>query len=335
MYNEFMNKALQSAAYAASIGEVPVGAVVVKDGKIIAEGWNRRESLCQPTAHAEIQAIETAAKVLHSWRLEGCSIYVTLEPCPMCAGAIWNARISAVYFGAFDSVAGALCSVDEQYRHFTSAGHIPEIYAGIMEKECAELLQDFFRKRRSAQHIVCGNSKNNIYSGGNMKENVKMISVTENDTQELALLAADIWRECYRGIVDEQQVEYMVSNFQSAEALKSQLSEGLEYYFICSNSEQKVGYMCIRRENNNVFLSKFYIHSSQRGKGYGSSAMAWLKGLCLQHDFNSIYLTCNKYNQKALVKYHNMGFATTDSVVKDIGNGMVMDDYILTLTIDK
>lgn len=155
MYNKFMYSALQNAKHAGSIGEVPVGAVVVQNGKIIGNGWNRRESLCLPTAHAEIQAIEEAATYLKSWRLDGCAIYVTLEPCPMCAGAIWNARISALYFGAFDGVAGAICSVDEQYRHFAAAGHIPEIYAGIMEKECAGLLKDFFRDRRNAQNLEC------------------------------------------------------------------------------------------------------------------------------------------------------------------------------------
>lgn len=142
-----MRRALALGREAALLGEVPVGAVVVKSGEIIGEGYNRREVDNLPTAHAEILAIESAAKSLGSWRLTGCDIYVTLEPCPMCCGAIINARIARVYFGAFDAKAGAACSVQRMFS--LPYNHLPELYAGIMEDECSEVLSGFFRGLRN------------------------------------------------------------------------------------------------------------------------------------------------------------------------------------------
>lgn len=168
-----------------------------------------------------------------------------------------------------------------------------------------------------------------------MDEEICMVPVEEQDTENSAKLAAEIWRECYQGIVEGPQVEYMIENFQSAEAMKNQINDEFEYYYICTNCNENVGYICIKRELNKVFLSKFYIRSAHRGKGYGRFAMSWLKNLCRRDGYTSIYLTCNKYNQSALNKYHNMGFETTKSVVKDIGNGMVMDDFILSLDVNK
>ena len=144
---EYMEKALVLAQKAAEHGEVPVGAIVVdENGEIIGEGYNRREELQSPTAHAEIIAIEQAAKRLHNRRLSDCTLYVTLEPCPMCAGAIINARIKTLVFGAYDSRAGSIDSVinlcDYPYNHK------PEIYGGICEDECTAVLQDFFKNLR-------------------------------------------------------------------------------------------------------------------------------------------------------------------------------------------
>ena len=148
MNEKFMDRAIALARKAALRGEIPVGAVVVKDGEIIGEGYNRREELSSPSAHAEIMAIESAAKRLSDWRLSGCSLYVTLEPCPMCAGAIINARIDEVVFGAFDKRAGS-CSA-ESVANIFSLGYDqkPEVYGGIREAECKELLTEFFKERR-------------------------------------------------------------------------------------------------------------------------------------------------------------------------------------------
>ena len=149
--NEFMNRAITLAKQSALEGEVPVGAVIVKDNEIIAEGRNRREYGKNALYHAEIEAINNACKKLGGWRLWQCDLYVTLEPCPMCAGAIINARIKRVVFGAFDLKAGSFGSV-VNFNDLTY-NHKPEIIGGIMENECKELLSNFFKELRNKKKL--------------------------------------------------------------------------------------------------------------------------------------------------------------------------------------
>ena len=145
-HRDFMARALELAQLAADMGEVPVGAVVVKDNKIIGEGYNRRETDGSATAHAEILAIEAACKTLGTWRLENCTLYVTLEPCPMCAGAIVNARIPRVVFGASDEKCGACGSVCDLFS--MDFNHHPTVEKGVREEEAAALLSEFFQQLR-------------------------------------------------------------------------------------------------------------------------------------------------------------------------------------------
>lgn len=133
MINKFMEEAIKEAKIAAALGECPVGAVVVKDGEIIGRGHNLCETENNPVQHAEIIAIEQACKVLGNWRLSDCDIYVTLEPCKMCEGAITNAQVRALYFGAYNA---------------KGITHKSQEYCGIMEDECSALLTDFFKKLR-------------------------------------------------------------------------------------------------------------------------------------------------------------------------------------------
>ena len=148
MNNEYMKLALEQAEESLKSDDVPVGAVVVKDGKIIAEGYNRREKDNDPTAHAEIIAIKEAARVLGGWHLEDCELYVTLEPCPMCAGAIINSRIKRVVFGAYEPKSGS-CSADSVVNLFNLPyNHTPEVYGGICEKKCANIITEFFKQKR-------------------------------------------------------------------------------------------------------------------------------------------------------------------------------------------
>ncbi len=146
----YMKEALREADKAFEKGEAPVGAIIVKEGKIIARAYNLREKNLDPTAHAEILAIRKAAGKLDGWRLSGCDMYVTLEPCAMCAGAIIQARISRVFFGADDPKAGAAGSVVNLFeeRRFN---HRVEVEAGIMKEECSQILKDFFRNLRSQE----------------------------------------------------------------------------------------------------------------------------------------------------------------------------------------
>ncbi len=144
---QFMAEAVAEARRAEAEGEVPVGAVAVVDGQVVGTGHNRPIGLGDPTAHAEILAIRTAASTLRTYRLTTTSIYVTLEPCVMCVGAMLNARIARVVYGARDDKAGALGSVYDIGRDGV-LNHRIEVIGGVMETECAELMREFFRKRR-------------------------------------------------------------------------------------------------------------------------------------------------------------------------------------------
>ena len=146
MKSEFMIRAIELAHKAAAEGEVPVGAVIVKNGEIIGEGYNMREQKKNALSHAETEAINNACKKLGDWRLDDCTIYVTLEPCPMCAGAIINARIPRVVFGASDKKCGACGSVCDLFT--MDFNHHPQVEKGVREEECGALLTEFFKSLR-------------------------------------------------------------------------------------------------------------------------------------------------------------------------------------------
>jgi tRNA(adenine34) deaminase len=146
-HEDWMKIAIEEAQKAGAIGEVPIGAIVVKDGEIIGRGFNLRETDHDPTAHAEMIAIRQASQQINAWRLSGCTLYVTLEPCPMCAGAIVQSRVDVVVFGATDpkaGCAGTLFNLLEEPRF----NHQPIVLAGILEQECGDLLRTFFRELR-------------------------------------------------------------------------------------------------------------------------------------------------------------------------------------------
>ncbi len=151
-HEDYMRRALALAAQAAEEGDVPVGCVIVRDGEIIGEGRNRREENGDATAHAELEAIRSACRKVGSWRLHRCTLYVTLEPCPMCAGGIINARIAQVRYGTRDEKAGACGSVlnlfEERFNHH------PRLYRGPLEEECRGVLQDFFQGLRGESDDV-------------------------------------------------------------------------------------------------------------------------------------------------------------------------------------
>ena len=146
MHEVYMRMALEEARLAAEAGEVPVGCVIVRNGEVVGRGRNRREEKQSTASHAEMEAMAMANERLGSWRLEDCSLYVTLEPCPMCAGAIINARIPRVYYGARDSAMGACGGVLNLFME--EFPHKPALVGGIMEKECREILSDFFQAMR-------------------------------------------------------------------------------------------------------------------------------------------------------------------------------------------
>lgn len=146
-HEQNMREALKLAMLAWDAGDVPVGAVIISGGEAVGTGFNKRESSQNALLHAEIEAIDSACRALKTWRLSDCTLYVTLEPCPMCAGAIINARIGTVVYGSKDPKAGACGSVIDLFA--CPFNHRPEVVRGILEGECSALLKDFFEKLRS------------------------------------------------------------------------------------------------------------------------------------------------------------------------------------------
>lgn len=144
---KFMKSALKEAVKSYNDGEVPIGAVIVVDGKVIARGRNKRNMSKNAIAHAEIVAINKACKKIGDWRLENAEMYVTLEPCPMCAGAIANSRIKKVYFGAYERKSGAVLS-NFHVLFSTGLNHRVDVEGGILERECSELIKNFFKNKR-------------------------------------------------------------------------------------------------------------------------------------------------------------------------------------------
>lgn len=163
----FMRRAMELAERAESQGEVPVGAVLVKDGEIVAEGWNESIGQHDATAHAEMQTLRKAGQVLENYRLLDTTLYVTLEPCPMCAGALLHSRVKRIVFGAPDLKAGAAGTVLNLFEH-QAAYHYADVEQGLLEGECREQLQAFFKRRRkekknqrkAAQILNLGESEN-------------------------------------------------------------------------------------------------------------------------------------------------------------------------------
>lgn len=157
--NKFMKQALKEAKKAYEKLEVPVGAVIVKDGKIIAKAHNLKETKTDTTKHAEILAIQKASQKLESWRLLDCEMYITLEPCSMCAGAIINSRIKKIYIGALDEKTGAAGSVLNLFEDY-KFNHKVEVEKGVMQKECENILKDFFKMlRKYKKNLQKGENK--------------------------------------------------------------------------------------------------------------------------------------------------------------------------------
>lgn len=147
---DFMREALVEAKKAYDLGEIPIGAVLVHDGEIISRHHNRREMDHDATAHAEMLVIREACDALERWRLTGCTLYVTIEPCPMCAGAIINSRIDRVVYGASDYKGGAVESLFNVLSH-PGLNHEPEVMSGVLADKCSQIMKDFFKMRRKAR----------------------------------------------------------------------------------------------------------------------------------------------------------------------------------------
>lgn len=298
-------------------GEVPVGALVVRsDGFIAGRGSNRRQQDRNALAHAEIIAIDEACRTLGGWRLSECTLYVTLEPCLMCSGAILNSRIKRVVFGMSDDTSSGA------FTGLKSGGLLSrtEVTAGVMEAECKELFEKFFKKLRSERKM----SKLNFTE-----------VITDTQIETAAALADEIWHEFFPSVLTAEQIDYMVEKFQSARAMKEQMaSEGYKY-FLLLNGGTRVGYTAIKHDTDGrLFLSKLYIKKEHRGNGYATEVFEFLKRYCRENGLNAVWLTVNKHNDTAISVYENRGFCKFGEGVTDIGNGFVMDDFYYRLDVE-
>lgn len=315
----YMEMAMKLAREAAAEGETPVGAVVVRnDGFIAGTGRNRREKGRNALYHAEVIAIDEACRTLGGWRLSGCTLYVTLEPCPMCTGAIINSRIDRVVFAACDSAAGSAGSLVNLFE--LGYNHQPAVERGLMKEESEALLKDFFSKLRRKRKM----------------QRIKLVEVqTEQQIEAAAALADEIWHEWFPSILSAEQIDYMVDKFQSVRAMTEQIGDGYIYY-ILRKGDVRIGYTAIRPDpDGRLFLSKIYIKKEYRGNGYASEVFAFLKAYCREHGLSAIWLTVNKHNDNSIAVYKKSGFRIIGEDVTDIGNGYVMDDYFFQLDIDK
>lgn len=315
---EYMERAIALAMEAAAEGEVPVGAVIVRksDGTIVGEGRNRRETYRSPLAHAELEAISAASRYLGGWRLSGCDMYVTLEPCPMCAGGIINSRIDSVIFGAYDKKAGSCGSVSDLFA--LPYNHRPQSEGGFMEEECAALLRNFFRKMR--------NGKMNA---------VKLVKAESDDQMKrIAAIADEIWHEYFPCLLTEGQIDYMVEKFCSFKAMKENVQKDNYIYYFIKRGGEDIGYTAVKPDGDRLFLSKIYLKKDERGKKYSRSVMEYHKDLARRNGLRAIWLTVNKHNDSSIAAYKAMGFETIGEGVADIGSGYVMDDYYMELKLD-
>ncbi|MBQ7990031.1 MAG: GNAT family N-acetyltransferase [Oscillospiraceae bacterium] len=299
-----MERALALADEAARMGEVPVGAVIVRDsdGSVVGEGYNRRETDRDPTAHAEIAAIRQAAQILGGWRLSGCTMYVTLEPCPMCRGAAVNARLDRVIYGASDTSQGSFeVSFD----------------GGYMADRCKETIKLFFKRRRKMGKIRLVEAK------------------TDDQFRRIAAIADEIWHDYFPLIIGEDQTDYMVYLFCSFDAMKEKAAtEDYIYYFIKADGED-VGYTAIRTDGDRLFLSKLYLYKEHRGRKYAKEVMEILSAYAREHGLRAVWLTVNKHNDLAIASYEAMGFVRIGEGKSFIGNGFYMDDYYYELDVTK
>jgi tRNA(adenine34) deaminase len=305
---QYMNEALELAKAAGKAGDVPVGAVVVdKDGEIVGRGQNTRETEKNPLGHAEINAIADAAKHLGGWRLTGCDIYVTLEPCPMCAGAIINARINRAFIGTTDPKNGAVISKTRLFEGGYT--HRPQAVFGVLADECQCIIAEIFNTIRERKFMI------------NFIE-----ATAPGQIRRVAAMAKEIWDGFFPDIIGKAANDYMVERFQSEAAIKNQIENDHFTYYILQKNGIDLGYIGIKPDGERLFLSKAYIKAKNRGKGYFREALRFIIEKAKETGKNAVWLTCNKQSISCQI-YEKCGFKKIGEGIKDIGDGFVMDDY--------
>lgn len=276
-WERFMARAIACAKKAAALGEVPVGAVIVSKGKVIATGYNRRETDKNALLHAEIIAINRACKKLGGWRLSDCELYVTLEPCPMCTGAIINARISTVYIGAMDPKAGCMGSLCDLTK--LPFNHQPQIVSGVLERECSDLLSQFFQTLRQ-------------------KPQPKSIALRSFTVDDVPVLK----RYLYSKRSDK-------SVYNMVEAWNSKILEGrYNERFAVTVDGSVVGYVQLTEQSDGSVSLEVFIFSDYRGKTYGTQSARALLSLAKDKGYSVITAQVRKESVPSCRLCKRVGF---------------------------
>lgn len=297
---KFMRRALEKAKKAEALGEVPVGAVIVRDGKIIATGYNRRESGKNSLLHAEIIALNRACKKVGGWRLSDCDLYVTLEPCPMCTGAIINSRIRTVYIGAMDPKAGCMGSVCD----LTEApfNHKPQVVRGVLEKECSQVLSRFFQGLRE---------KNK----GEKKE-VSLRSFTSDDVSDLRRF---LYPKCTEKTVLSTIAEWNTRCFEGRYC---------EFFAVVAG-EDLVGYVQLTEQSDRTVSAGAYIFPDFRGKGYGTQGVERLLSKAKELGYSIVTARVRKSNVPSCKLCKTVGFTPVGEDVTEKGQEVWKMHYSL------
>ncbi len=284
----FMARAIACAKKAAEQGEVPVGAVIVRKGKVIATGYNRRETGKNALLHAEIVALNRACKKVGDWRLSDCEMYVTLEPCPMCAGAIINARIATVYIGAMDSKAGCMGSVCDLTK--LPFNHQPNVVSGILEEECSSLLSQFFQSLRQ-------------------KPEAKSISLRSFTFDDVPVLK----RYLYSKRSDK-------SIYNIVEQWNTKIFEGrYAEFFAITVEDQVVGYVQMTEQDVGTVSAGVCIFSDYRGKTYGTQAICALLKIAKEKGYSFVTARVRKENVPSCRLCQRVGFVPESDGVAERG----------------
>ncbi len=276
---EFMRRALVCAKKAAALGEVPVGAVIVKDGVVIASGYNKRESGKNALLHAEMIAIHRACRKLGGWRLNDCDLYVTLEPCPMCTGAIMNARIRRVYIGAMDPGGGCMGSVCNLTAY--SFQYRPEIVYDVLKEECTVVLSEFFRSLRVEK-----------------KPSRATVSLRPFEAEDVPVLKQYLYPNLSKADLASLVTQWNTYEWDGR--------YGASFAVIAEDSPVGLAQLCEKNDGNAGI--DVQIFSGFRGKGYGTQAVSILLKLAAEKGYRSFVARVRKTNTPSLRLCKRIGF---------------------------
>lgn len=275
-----MKQALRWAKKAEALGEVPVGAVIVRDGKIIATGYNRRESGKNSLLHAEIIALNRACKKVGGWRLSDCDLYVTLEPCPMCTGAIINSRIRTVYIGAMDPKAGCMGSVCDLAQ--LPFNHKPQVVRGVCEEECSSQLSVFFQSLRREK-----------------KAETKQITLRSFTADDASDVRRFLYPKCTEKTVLTKISEWNTRCFEGRYC---------EFFAVVAE-EDLVGYVQLTQQPDGTVSAGAHIFSDFRGKGYGTKGVTLLLSKAKEMGYPSVSARVRKSNVPSCKLCKTVGFS--------------------------